>query len=361
MSSVKIKARKLGDPKVQYISLVDRGANRIPFRIIKQQENDMIDISRIFKGSQTEKTTPVQLAALAVEKRDNMDPVVEAIQKAGFETETIVDREDGTVLFQQVEEFDAGKCTIYKVSDQVLALMTGTLVSKSEQRTFVKELFGEYGYIPSMEEACYAVCQSVIKEAGNVTDENFEGFQNLMKSDFEELAGYITDTMQFLPENLLSLELPEAVVKQEVADAPTPDEAKKEDAPAVEEEVPEDTPPKAADSAPDTEAVIAKSLGPLMEKFGDLTTTIKSVSEAVEAVQTSVDEVREQQEQLAAKVEKVDAVAKSAAEAVGGTIVGHEQDGDRAPANTSRIQATKSEEDPYSGTFDTAFLPGAKH
>ena len=60
----------------------------------------MIDIGRIFKsGDKPAAETPVQLAAIAVEKREDMGPVREAIAKAGFSVEQEVEREDGVILF----------------------------------------------------------------------------------------------------------------------------------------------------------------------------------------------------------------------------------------------------------------------
>jgi hypothetical protein len=351
MSRITVKARKLADPRVQYISLVDRGANRIPFRIIKrQQENDMIDIGRIFKsGDKAAKTTPTSVLAIAVEKREDMEPVRTALKDAGFNVDTEVERDDGTILFQQVEKFEEADAKIYKVSGDVIALLDGSLVQKAEEKGFVKDLFGSLGYVPSMDEACAAVCKSVLTESVNATEDNFEQFQTMMKADFSDLADYIGETLTSVPEALLSLELPAVVVKAEEEPKPVI-KADDEGEPA---------PVKKADDEVEPAAAAAVDLAPVLSQLTDLATVVKGVADAVKATQDDLTLVKDGQSALADKVGEVEEVAKAANEAVGGTIVGGEPAGDAEP--TSRIPIQKGDDDPREGLFDTAFLPGAKH
>jgi len=313
----------------------------------------MIDIGRIFKSGskKAEAAIPTSVLAIAVEKRDDMEPVRTALKDAGFSVDAEVERDDGTVLFQQVEEFEEANTKIYKVSGDVIALLDGSLVQKAEDKGFVKDLFGELGYVPSMEEACAAVCKSVLAESLNATEENFEQFQTMMKSDFDDLAGYISETLTSIPEALLSLELPAVVAKAEEA-TEAEDEAS---APGV-----DDTSAKKAEGEGEAApAAAANELEPVLAQLGDLATVVKGIADAVKATQDDLTAVKDGQRELADKVGEVEEVAKAANEAVGGTIVGAEPAGDKAP--TSRIPVQKTEDDPYSGQFDTAFLPGAKH
>lgn len=319
----------------------------------------MIDIGRIFKsgGKKEEAATPTSVLALAVEKREDMEPVRKALTDAGFNVDTEVERDDGTVLFQQVEKFDETTARIYKVSGEVIALLDGSVVQKSAEKGFVKDLFGSLGYIPSMEEAAAAVCKSVMAESVNATAENFEQFQTMMKADFGDLADYISDTMTSIPEALLSLELPQAVAK---AAAEGEGEGEGDQVPAKKAEGEGDeAPAKKAEGEGEGAAPVVTGLEPVLAQLGDLATVVKGISDAVKATQDDLTTVKDSQKELADKVGEVEEVAKAANEAVGGTIVGAEPAGDKAP--TSRIPVQKAEDDPYSGTFDTAFLPGAKH
>jgi hypothetical protein len=360
MSKVTIKARKLSDPRVQYVSLVDRGANRIPFRIIKRQNQEsttMIDLTKIFKGDKTASTSPVVIAALAVEKREDMEPVRKALQDAGFSIDTEVERDDGAILFQQVEKYDEADTTIYKVNEDIVALVTGSVVAKSEEKTFVNDLFGELGYMPSAAEACMAVCESVLKEAGNATDDNFEDYMKLVKSDMSDLADYIGEALQTIPVELTDMTLPEVVVKAEEP-VETPDAepavapvAKADDAPAAAAEETE------SDDG-DVAALVSKAVGPVATQLTELMTSLKAVSDTVLAVKEELDSVKDGQTELATKVDAVETVAKAANEAVGGTIVSGDPVGDKPPA--TRIQKTE-DDDPRTGNFDTAFMNRANH
>ena len=60
---MKVKAimRKMTNAKVDFISLVDRGANRIPFRTIKSEGDNMLDLSHlrhVFKGDAPAQSKP---------------------------------------------------------------------------------------------------------------------------------------------------------------------------------------------------------------------------------------------------------------------------------------------------------------
>ena len=63
---MKVKAimRKMTNAKVDFISLVDRGANRIPFRTIKSEGDNMLDLSQlrhVFKGDAPAQAKPTGL------------------------------------------------------------------------------------------------------------------------------------------------------------------------------------------------------------------------------------------------------------------------------------------------------------
>jgi hypothetical protein len=76
MSTIEIEATELQDADVQFVSLVDRGANRIPFRIIKsqsketqtmtqkhQQPRDLYNLAHLFKRDQRPATVAKPIPA----------------------------------------------------------------------------------------------------------------------------------------------------------------------------------------------------------------------------------------------------------------------------------------------------------
>ena len=111
MAKVKVKVKEMKDAQASFISLVGRGANRIGFRILKEDksENEMIDLSaitNIFKGAPVDKPTGPEVVAYAIQPTEDLVPFVEALKSVGVNTETVVKNEDGTVMFVQ-KQFDA--------------------------------------------------------------------------------------------------------------------------------------------------------------------------------------------------------------------------------------------------------------
>jgi hypothetical protein len=47
MPKLLLEAHELTDADVDFVSLVKRGANRIPFRIVKEDTSDMLDLHKI--------------------------------------------------------------------------------------------------------------------------------------------------------------------------------------------------------------------------------------------------------------------------------------------------------------------------
>ena len=68
---MKVKAimRKMTNAKVDFISLVDRGANRIPFRTIKSEGGTMLDLTQlrhVFKGDAPAQAKPTSMGFAAI-------------------------------------------------------------------------------------------------------------------------------------------------------------------------------------------------------------------------------------------------------------------------------------------------------
>ena len=77
---IKTVARELKNADVRFISLVAKGANRIPFRIIKsaKDENQMLDLSKlghVLKSEQAPTKTPANKGRIQVRSATKMNPV----------------------------------------------------------------------------------------------------------------------------------------------------------------------------------------------------------------------------------------------------------------------------------------------
>lgn len=54
MAKILRKLRELRNADVRYISLVDRAATRIPFRVLKKDEDEVMDLTKIFKSEKSD-------------------------------------------------------------------------------------------------------------------------------------------------------------------------------------------------------------------------------------------------------------------------------------------------------------------
>lgn len=54
MPKVTVRARSLKDASTNFISIVDKGANRLPIRMLKSEKNDMFDITKVFNRKKAE-------------------------------------------------------------------------------------------------------------------------------------------------------------------------------------------------------------------------------------------------------------------------------------------------------------------
>ena len=136
MPTLRFTATKMSEAKVSHISLVERGANRIPFKVVKEESDTMSKFSGLDLGGlfarKAEKTPEVpQVIGIITMKGESLETVQKAAAEAGFAVDASVEMEDGTVVFKQ-EGF----------SDEALA--DGVVVRLSESVALVTKGFSPY-------------------------------------------------------------------------------------------------------------------------------------------------------------------------------------------------------------------------
>lgn len=125
MSSDKVALKEMVNAEAEFISLVPRGANRIPFRILKEDkvEKNMIDlgaIGKIFKGDK--KSVTPEVVAYGVEKGSNFEDKTEVLKSIGLAVDNVVDNEDGSVMYVQ-KQFTQDEVTTVRMSDNLVAIV----------------------------------------------------------------------------------------------------------------------------------------------------------------------------------------------------------------------------------------------
>lgn len=127
MPSTIIKATEMKSAKVSHISLVKAGANRAPFKVIKEEKSMSaldIDLASVFKSAK--KVSPVLLTGVVTMKSENMEAKSEAFKAAGIVVDNAKELEDGSVVFAQVaEEAMKGESSIIRLSDDACIVMKG--------------------------------------------------------------------------------------------------------------------------------------------------------------------------------------------------------------------------------------------
>jgi colicin import membrane protein len=258
MAKVTVSANKLENAAVTFISLVDKGANRIPFRIIKKnKESQMgIDLAKLFKTPAKKQEAVVKSFGLFVEKAETLVAVKDALVAAGFEVEQTQDDAEAQVF---AAKQGGMKCP----EGMDKAKWDG--MSDEEKKAYMAK-----------KEADEATAKAEAEAAQKAADEK---------------------------------------AAKEAADKAAAEAA--EAAKKAEQEAAEKAAADAASQAQKNEDALA----PVTAALATLTEQMGAIAKAVAAVGEKVSAVEKSGESLAAKIAAVEVVAKAAEGAVKGTVV----------------------------------------
>lgn len=338
---VKAKLKEMTDAKALFVSLVDRGANRIPFRITKShKEHEMLDLSKLGKsikaavvkaGDEVTKQT-LEIAALVCNKGTdaNFAAVTKALKDAGFKIDTVKDLEGGAVMFVQDEKGLDGAQNL-KVNDQLVAVVKGFDPYATPSGDFEESLKvdGLYG---SIWNACSALQKSMTGALSKAATP--EDAAKDVSATLDKFKDYVSKLVADLPPSAFKAAMLMDAAQAEVALAETAaKEAKdKADADAAAKKA-EDEKTAEADKAKDAMKAEVKgdldaALGPVAKAIEGLTETVKTMGERIEAQGKQITEV-------AAKAEATDKAVKSTVVAPSGSgdttkgqpVKKHAQDG----------------------------------
>lgn len=399
MPKLSFTATKMSDAKVSHISLVERGANRIPFKVVKE-ENEMkgsfagLDLGGLFarKAEKPVEQQP-QVIAVATMMGDKFEAVKASVEKAGFAVADLQEMDDGSIIFKQEG------CT-----DDALA--SGVVVRLSESVALVTKGFSPYsmditdsgvsfadqcaanGFYPTVSSIMNTLSdavRAVVYAASSPADA-----KSAITKLFTEASAYTASFVGTLPvkafkleEEAAALDAVPAVVTQAAegseeavekaakkpvvdpnadpaaaggADETDPMKGKAKGCKKAEGEESEDEDDEGglaqkADTSLTVETVatmiaakVEEATGGVVSKLEELLGKFDAVQKSVSGFETTVGELRD-------RTEKAEKVAADSVKAVKGTVVAGSESGDAVPGNTS-----KSETSPR-GDIDTAFSP----
>ncbi|QIN95168.1 hypothetical protein DLP3_005 [Stenotrophomonas phage vB_SmaS_DLP_3] len=391
----KISMNKMGDADVNFVSLVGRAANRIPFRITKSdKENkmglDLSGIGRALKGKKVEKAeVKPELVAVVVEKSDLLPQITDAVSAAGLAVDNVVeDAETGTVAFVQKESEEGEDLTTIKMDGNVSVVVKGFSAYCDHLKDF-NEIVQAQGFYAGMDVATSALRDSVYK--GLYNSDNPQEAVAKAETVLSQFTTYMKTLVGNLPANAFYVSKGVAVVVEKAAKDKTDAEAAKEkaketpadkskgadktnDAKAKKDgeeeeinldEVPEDVSKKdwtaksederrqyhaakkaAAEPAQKSETPApAVDVADIVQKTADA--VLKALAPTLESIQKSQKETEEKVDSV---VQKSETVAKQ----LGSTVVNTSEHTD-APSGNVQKSAPK-DTDPRSGCFDTALI-----
>jgi len=195
----RIDAGEIHDAEAHRVSLVRRGANGIPFRIVKEDGDMGIDLNslNLFKGSPKPAVT-----AVIVSKDADQEAAKAALSKQGFEVEN-VETTDEAVIYRQPTKMKVSDQVVYKADDTIAYEVVN--VSKffdpmDLETTDFKQLMNTEGFMPSLGMAMDVVGRAVMNTLDQASSPD-EAASKIEKV-FSDAQTFIAQAARNLPQDV---------------------------------------------------------------------------------------------------------------------------------------------------------------
>lgn len=209
---VTIKAGELTGVRVGKISLVDRGANRVPFRLQKRdgqprkEGNGVLNFGKL-PFSKTDEPK-VALGAVAVAAGVDLDSTKELVAKAGYDVEKRewIEAQDGGHVLPLVDDFDPANAQFVKFDDQhgAFLLNAQAILQKAAKSMDFNENLGAAQFIPGLFMSVDALSSTVMKILDEA-DSKGEA-TTAIKGATEAFGAALTAMADAIPEDVFKLE-----------------------------------------------------------------------------------------------------------------------------------------------------------
>lgn len=223
MAKTVLDLTEMHDADVKFISLVKRGANKIPFRIIKSEDAQMgkklFNLETLFSARKAAEVVPA-IVGFAVAKSDQTAGYVEALEQKGYKF-TQEDVDGGVVC--TIKSVDPEAVTTIKVNDDVAVMVEGVkkgFYGHSDSTDFSEKMATD-GFYSSLYTAMSVlgdtVCTAMYKA------ESEAPIASIQKA-FQDAQNYVTSLVNAIPVDCFKLEKLEPVAKKPVTDGSAADE-----------------------------------------------------------------------------------------------------------------------------------------
>lgn len=122
-----MKVNSLTDAEAQYISIVNKPANRAPFKMLKNAEGkadmktkaiDLMQVAGMIRKSEPKKQASI--VGIVINKSANVEEITKSLKEAGFNTDNIHTEDESEVLILKQDESDIQKDdTFVKLNEDV--------------------------------------------------------------------------------------------------------------------------------------------------------------------------------------------------------------------------------------------------
>lgn len=215
---IPVRMKELTEADAEWISLVDRPANRFPFRIKKtegaeetetDQENDMtikVHLREMLGLSKAEDREP-HVAALIIRTKDQ-EALVPQFEEAGFRVDALAEADSGMTVIKQDDDFNGQDCVYFKANDDVAVAIKGEGVVKAFSPFLETSSFAETmaagGFLPTLMIASEAMQDTVRTVLRNSEDRKaaVSKIQDVLK----EFGDFVSTQVGALPDNAFKCE-----------------------------------------------------------------------------------------------------------------------------------------------------------
>jgi len=317
-----IKLNELTEADAQFISIVGRGANNTPFKIIKQETEGM-DLGKLFK----KEDTSAFVKALVVNKSSDLVAAKARIEKAGFSIENEQEIGDVIVFSQSDEEGPSANQVIIKYDEDIaLVAVCKSFQSWDFETSSFNELFEKQGVWPTLSTAhstlwevlCNIMCHEDSKDPGEVAGK--------MGTAIKEYRMFVMDMVKNLPVTAFKLEDPSLTGDVQTTEKEEKQMSEQEIAKKENEQVADQKTQGAATQQEQLELPLgevsqkadAKEGSEKESEMSALLKAVQGLTADIKDLRASVEKTGEEQATLKDRVEEIATVAKSADEALNG-------------------------------------------
>ncbi|UHD87318.1 hypothetical protein [Vibrio phage D4] len=329
---IKVRARSLKNAEASYISVVDRGANRLPIRMLKNEGENMFDLDKLFRSKKAEPKQPEVMGVLVPE--ESAQGYANAMKSDDNEIFVLDTDTEGVKFVSYKQEASLEGALILKgMKEESPAVVVDTAQKQLSDFGFDPEQgfagsVVSYGFYSNIRAAMNVLFDAMfdILETAEPGVPPLERAQTLL----DEFNAYMVSLLQTVPTEAFKMENLQPVVNQDDHET-TEAEASKSEGEAIEgellpgaegEAVKDEGEAVVEGAAPQSEAGEAgeakgaegeeqkdesgnDQLSQILEQMNNIGSTMQNLTQTVESMKSEVDSIKETVNEQGVQIQSV--------------------------------------------------------